>query len=327
MHVNNVLVLATHLASWLPSRRQVLATVGGMGVVTVAVGSPASSTAAVGSLPEYADSNVILQGITVQVADKSQQDAMIKFLSDSFDCEVLRKRIRGSVEETWVGFGPEQLSIPKDFTLPVSSFGKYGGHTSIHVVYDERITSPLYRIGDAAPGDSIAFLQLGVPNYRISQMVKNGGNVLDAYGYVNVVSPAGLPIRAIVGIWPDPIMLVAINCANVAESKIYYEQLGFVEQEYPYARPSKGMGQFEPLQPPKSVYMAPSQNGLGVLLLPVKNKKKKITPNPVVSSLNLVYTPAAGAQDTELELSVDPSNVPIRFQSTGGFGVEERSTR
>ena len=71
---------------------------------------------------------------------------------------------------------------------------------------------------------------VGVPGYRISQMVANGGYVIDAYGFVNVISPAGIPMRSIVGIWPDPLMFVAINCADVKKSKELYEQLGFVEQ-------------------------------------------------------------------------------------------------
>lgn len=71
---------------------------------------------------------------------------------------------------------------------------------------------------------------VGVPGYRISQMVAAGGNILDAYGLVNVVSPCGLPMRGIVGISPDPIMLVAVNCENVKESTAFYERLGFVEQ-------------------------------------------------------------------------------------------------
>jgi len=61
-------------------------------------------------------------------------------------------------------------------------------------------------------------------------MVKNGGSVLDAYGIVNVISPAGLPMRGIVGIWPDPIMFVAVRCQDVQKSRVFYEQLGFVEQ-------------------------------------------------------------------------------------------------
>lgn len=61
-------------------------------------------------------------------------------------------------------------------------------------------------------------------------MISTNANILDAYGLVNVISPSGLPIRGIVGISPDPIMLLAINCENVKESKTFYEKLGFVEQ-------------------------------------------------------------------------------------------------
>ena len=61
-------------------------------------------------------------------------------------------------------------------------------------------------------------------------MVASGGKIIDAYGLVNVVSPSGLPFRGIVGITPDPLMLVAVNCKDVKESKAFYEQLGFVEQ-------------------------------------------------------------------------------------------------
>jgi catechol 2,3-dioxygenase-like lactoylglutathione lyase family enzyme len=281
----------------------------------------------VGSLPEFANSNAVLHGITIKVADQSQQKAMISFLEDGFDCEVVRKRIVGTMEETWLSFGPEQLSIPSDCRLPVSSFAKYGGHASIHLVYDATATAPLYRNGDAAaPGDNIAYLQMGVPAYRISQMVKNGGNILDAYGFVNVVSPSGLPIRGIVGISPDPIMFVAINCADVKKSKAFYEQLGFAEQDYPYCRPNQGQGQFEPLQPAKSVYMAPSPNCMGVLLL--QSKKKALSPNPVVQSLNLVYNPSVSSDDGDSATRVvDPSGVAIQLQSVGDFEKEESITR
>ena len=61
-------------------------------------------------------------------------------------------------------------------------------------------------------------------------MVKNGGNILDAYGIVDVVSPSGLPIRGIIGIAPDPLMFVAINCQDVKQSRAFYEQLGFTQQ-------------------------------------------------------------------------------------------------
>ena len=160
-------------------------------------------------------------------------------------------------------------------------------------------------------------------------MVAAGGKILDAYGLVNVVSPAGLPIRGIVGISPDPIMFVAINCKDPKESKTFYEQLGFVELEVPYSRPSKGTTIFEPAPPKGSYYLAPSPNCMGVLLLP-STKKRAVTLNPVVESLNLVYSPSSsteessGAADMRLK---DPSGVAVRFQSVPDFAAEEKITR
>ena len=250
---------------------------------------------------------------------------MIKFLTDGFDMQILRQRIKGTVEEVWLGYGPEQLSVPSGFTLPVSSFAEYGGHSSIRVVYDNRSTRALYRLGDSSPpGNNIAYVQLGVPTYRVSQMVKNGGYVLDAYGYIHVISPAGLPFRGIIGISPDPIMFVAVNCNDVKSSQTFYENLGFRVQEYPFSRPGNGMGQFEPPQPPKSVYMAPTSCGLGVLLLP---SKKKVTPNPVMDSLNIVYTPSNDSGSDVVAKVTDPSGIAISFQPASQFEAEEKITR
>jgi hypothetical protein len=207
----------------------------------------------------------------------------------------------------------------------VSSFGKYGGHASICVRYDAKSTSALYRIGDLTPpGNNIAFLQLGVPTYRISQMTSNGGTILDAYGYVNVISPSGLPVRGIVGIRPDPMMFVALNCDNVKQSQAFYEKLGFAEQAYPYARPSNGTGPFEPPQPKGSVYLSPSPFSMGVLLLP---SKKKIIPNPVLNSLQVVCTPSSLDVEGSSMQAVDPSNVKISFVTVSDFEQEERQTR
>ena len=230
--------------------------------------------------------------------------------------------------QQWLGFGPETLSIPDSFTFPVSSFSQYGGHASIHIRYDPKSTKLLYKRSsgeynnEPAPGDSIAYLQLGVPQYRISQMVKYGGNVLDAYGWVNVVCPAGLPIRAIVGIRPDPLMFLAINCVDISQSEEFYSKLGFVRQEYPYARLNSGQGQFEPPQPTKSVYLAPSSNSMGVLLLQNKNRKKSVVPNPVLRSMNVVYAPPPGESSSTTDNNtpvniepqiMDPSSIPVSF--------------
>jgi hypothetical protein len=288
------------------------------------------SEASVGSLPELQDTNAYLQCIKVQVADLSQQEAMISFLTEGFDCKILRKRIRGTVEETWLGFGPEKPNVPSGWLPGVSSLAEYGGHASIAVVYDSSIRSALYRLGDSAPGDNVAYLQLAVPGYRISRMVAAGGNILDAYGHVDVVSPSGLPIRGIVGIAPDPIMLVAINCVDVKASKAFYEQLGFVEADVPYARPSRGTTAFEPAPPAKSVYMAPSRVGMGVLLIPVERRRKSVSINPSIGGLTIVYAPSTsdGTDSAEaVPRLTDPSGLGISFQTLASFEEEEKATR
>ena len=58
------------------------------------------ANAAVGTLPEFADTNAVLQGITVDVADLSQQKDMINFLVDGFQFKILRQRKILSITET-----------------------------------------------------------------------------------------------------------------------------------------------------------------------------------------------------------------------------------
>jgi hypothetical protein len=164
-------------------------------------------------------------------------------------------------------------------------------------------------------------------------MVANGGNVVDAFGFVNVVSPCGLPMRGIVGIWPDPIMFVAVSCDNVGTSRDFYETLGFREQDYPYSRPNKGAGQFEPMQPPRSVYMAQSPNCMGVLLVPAE-KRNKVKRNPILQSMNIVYTPSSSTTTNTVASEsspppslVDPSGNAISFMSTSAFEELEYKTR
>ncbi len=57
----------------------------------------------VGTLPEYKETNAVLQGLTVDVADSVQQNAMIDFLRDGLQFKLLRQRKVGSVTETVSG--------------------------------------------------------------------------------------------------------------------------------------------------------------------------------------------------------------------------------
>ena len=62
--------------------------------------SSSNANAAVGSLPELSDTNAVFQGVTIDVADLSQQDSMIAFLQGGLNFKVLRQRRVGSVTDT-----------------------------------------------------------------------------------------------------------------------------------------------------------------------------------------------------------------------------------
>lgn len=69
-----------------------------LGVVTASMIAPSlESRAAVGSLPEFANTNAVIQGITVNVADRRQFLDMIEFLREGMNFKVLRQAAKGSV--------------------------------------------------------------------------------------------------------------------------------------------------------------------------------------------------------------------------------------
>ena len=82
------------------SRRKILAALASVPFLSTTFSLPERSSAAVGTLPEFAETNAIVNGLTINVADASQQKAMIDFLIGAFSFEVQRQRIQGSVEET-----------------------------------------------------------------------------------------------------------------------------------------------------------------------------------------------------------------------------------
>ena len=80
---------------------------------------------------------------------------------------------------------------------------------------------------------SIAYIQLGVPIYRISRMIQSNADITSAYGFVNTISPINIPFRAINGIRVDPFMFVAVNCLDVEGCREFYEGIiGMGRAEY-----------------------------------------------------------------------------------------------
>jgi hypothetical protein len=189
------------------------------------------------------------------------------------------------------------------------------------------------------PGKNIVYLQMGMLMYHTSQILMYGGNVLDAYGWVNVICPAGLPSHAVVGVRsPDTLMFVALYCNNVESSANFYANPRFIKRDNPYAQPNNGKGQFESPQPRGSTYISPLANSMGILLLPREKEGggffsygvwKVLVPDLVLRSLNVVYAPTMGTVDggeaTTMSI-MDPLYVPILFVSQVAFMRELKAT-
>jgi hypothetical protein len=71
----------------------------GFGTAMALGGASKDASAAVGTLPEFQDTNAILQGLTINVVDQSQLKSFVQFLTQGFGLEILRQRIQGPVEE------------------------------------------------------------------------------------------------------------------------------------------------------------------------------------------------------------------------------------
>lgn len=159
---------------------------------------PAPSLA-VGTLPETASMpQVAMQG-TVRV---STSGPVVDFLTKGLGMSVLKREqyvVNGKkATTTTVGFGPQQLAIPEDFVPGVSSFLGYGGHFSLQLVeLADESGDGVMRFYE--PGNGLAYIQLGVPSYRISKVLEYGGEIISSYGFTEVVAPGGLPFRIILG--------------------------------------------------------------------------------------------------------------------------------
>lgn len=79
--------------------RQGLAAASMATMAALPVGDGGVARAALGTLPEFADTNAIFQSLTVDVTDKSQFDETVAFFTGAFDgMKVLRERGGGAKE-------------------------------------------------------------------------------------------------------------------------------------------------------------------------------------------------------------------------------------
>lgn len=168
----------------------------------------------------------------------------------------------------------------------------------------------------APPAAELAYVQLRVPNVRLSSLSAAGGRIESAYGWVQVVSPHGLCARVLTAKRRDPFELVALRVPDVdAAARYYARAFGMRPVPAPAApKLAKDSGllgtgllarQYEdqdPFSPPPvygSVLMAPgccaAEDGVGVLLVPMQAAGLPVGVRPAPAGREPLLHVASGA--------------------------------
>jgi len=65
----------------------------------------------------------------------------------------------------------------------------------------------------------LQYVQLAIPIFRLSQVMKNGGDIQSAYGWTQLTAPGGLPLRVHIDeSRRDPFEFVALRTSSLKSS-------------------------------------------------------------------------------------------------------------
>jgi catechol 2,3-dioxygenase-like lactoylglutathione lyase family enzyme len=196
--------------------------------------------------------------------------------------------------------------------------------------------------GSTAVAGALLYVQLRVPNVRISGLINTGGQIESAYGYVDVVAPHGLPVRVITAPRRDPFQFVAVRVADVNKAAAYYERaFGMRRVNAAAKRMARdggllGSGLFaeeyevqEDVLAPKVVYgsalmlpnCCPDGDAPGVLLVPMGNDSVPagLRPvggegDPIISIVSGAATAAGAAGADAQGFARDPSGTRLQIR-------------
>lgn len=215
-----------------------------------------------------------LTAIILPTYNPSTHASCVSLLSSAFPSISL---LSSTPSSATFAFGPSDAPDPS-FLPGVSSPSLDGGHARLTLRHDPDRPLPAPALdAESPPQTALAYVQIAVPSFRASQIVKFGGEVLSSYGYVNALLPSGQQLRVVVGDSPDPLPYVALRPATAAAFEraraSLPERYALVPSPPPLFRPPASDPSFSPPPPPSSAYLsgllpAGSPGGFGVLLLP-----------------------------------------------------------
>ena len=114
-----------------------------------------------------------LQGLTLNVPS---MDEAVTFWTGGMGALILDTRLVAGANVTRVGFGSQSLKMED------------GAKFALELVETPGTTATV-------ENGVIEYLQLAIPVFRISQVMRFGGEIISAYGWTELVAPGGLPGR------------------------------------------------------------------------------------------------------------------------------------
>ena len=258
----------------------------GLGIATLGWGlfsARPSPVNAVGNLYEFESSPCAIQDISMNVVEAAAETKMFSAMFlDS--CKPLKESIVNGRSQVTLGFGPDAYEKPKDFVYGVSSLDYYGGHATLTLTSLITDAEGVAEIVD--PGNGLQYIKVGTDQLRISKGIQAGAKVEGAYGWIDVESPGGVPLKVIVGIARDPFMYACLRVQNMKESVAFFtEEMGMKVMPMPIAR--QAGSQYEPQQAKDAVFVSYGEDLFG-LLLERSPKKAKINPGGLLSEITIL---------------------------------------
>jgi hypothetical protein len=272
------------------------------GLITCVGQRPAD---AIGTLYELKDTVCTIQDISFNVPDANEDTVMFKALFQD-TCSPVRQEIVDGQQLSSLSFGPDGYEKPQSFLYGVSTFADYGGHFTLTLRSE---TNPNSNVVDA--GNGLKYVKVGAELLRISNGIQAGAQVEGAYGWIDVISPGGVPLEVVVGIARDPFMFASLSVQNMKESLAFFcDEMGMTQMPMPLAR-QKG-SQYEPQQPKESIFLSYGEDLFG-LLLQQAPRRTKVNPGGLLGEITVL------ADDSPLAVGQLPSAVKAALK--GGNGV------
>jgi len=79
----------------------------------------------------------------------------------------------------------------------------------------------------ASNNDPLEYVQLAIPVFRLSKVIESGGDIIEAYGWTDLVAPGGLRLRVRIDeTRRDPFEFVALRTSDLRGAVKYYEETG-----------------------------------------------------------------------------------------------------